>query len=366
MTSLPTTTTAWRLQTRGSPATELKLDKDVPIPELKPGQALVAIEQAGINPVDWKIASVLPGIVQNLPRTMGSDFVGRVLSVKAPTASAPDDAFLPEVGQKVYGMVHAASFRGRQGSLCEHTVVPIEGLAPLPPNRLSSEQAAGLGVVGLTAVRMESFAKKGDRVLLLGASTGIGVLLAAMLKSPLVGVSHLVATASGQKIGELRERGHIDEFVDYRKEKNVEDVLKERYAAASPAAFDVILDCVGSSATQMRCAEFLKKGGTYFNTGASSIEADNLFWSVIAFLKNAIQTNILPVWLGGASGVIQGGPLLSRRQDWDRLNSFIEGGYLDPKTDSAFSYNEASKAYERLMTGRAFGKVVVKVKEDVE
>jgi NADPH:quinone reductase-like Zn-dependent oxidoreductase len=296
---------------------------------------------------------------------MGSDFVGRVLSVKAPTAASDGD-FVPEVGQKVYGMVHAASFRGRQGSLTEHTVVPIEGLAPLPPNRLSSEQAAGLGVVGLTAVRMEGFAKKGNRVLLLGASTGIGVLLAAMLKSPLVGVSHLVATASGQKIEELQKRGHIDDFIDYRKEKNVEDTLKEKYAADSPAAFDVILDCVGSSATQIRCAEFLKKGGTYFNTGASSIEADNLFWSVIAFLKNAIQTNILPAWCGGASGVIQGGPLLSRRQDWDRLNSFIEGGYLDPKIDASFAYADAPKAYEKLMTGRAFGKIVVKVKEDTE
>lgn len=316
--------------------------------------------------MDWKIASVLPGFVQNVPRTMGSDFVGRVLSVRAPTATASDAGFVPEVGQKVYGMVHAATFRSRQGSLSEHTIVSIEGLAPLPPNRLSSEQAAGLGVVGLTAVRMEGFAKKGDRVLLLGASTGIGVLLAAMLKSPLVGVGHLVATASGQKIAELEKRGNIDEFIDYRKEKNVEDTLKERYAADSPGAFDVILDCVGSSATQIRCAEYLKKGGTYFNTGASSIEADNLFWSVVAFLKNAIQTNILPAWCGGASGVIQGGPLLSRRQDWDRLNSFIEGGYLDPKIDSSFSFKEAPKAYEKLMTGRAFGKVVVRVKEDVE
>jgi hypothetical protein len=53
MTSLPTTTTAWRLQARGSPATQLALDKDVPIPELKPGQVLVAIEQASINPGAW-------------------------------------------------------------------------------------------------------------------------------------------------------------------------------------------------------------------------------------------------------------------------------------------------------------------------
>jgi NADPH:quinone reductase-like Zn-dependent oxidoreductase len=145
------------------------------------------------------------------------------------------------------------------------------------------------------------------------------------------------------------------------REKNVIDELKKNYSSKD-ARFDVILDSVSEGAIYKQSPHYLKETGHYFNIGASSLSPDMGFFSLVGFLAGAISI-MLPWWLGGvARKGAQGG--LDKKDMHELARKYVDTGVLSAVIDSEFNFDDTKKAYERIMSNRALGKVVVNVKSD--
>lgn len=373
----PSTTRAWRLKSKGSLLDPGRMEQvsEVPLPALKPGFALIRIEYAALNPVDWKLAALLPFFLQATPRTLGADFSARIVDFIPPATANSETGHIAklEKGQLVYGLFPPEKIpleRETKGSLQQYAVAPLSILSPVPTpsgsdtpaTKLDAEQAGGLALVGLTALELVRCVKKGDRVLLIGGTTSVGLVLTDMLRSAKTGAQWITATAGGNKVDFVKSRGKVDEVLDYRAQ-DIPSVLKERCTSAESRAqqqFDVILDCVGDLRIYKQCAAYLKPQGVYANIGAPLSPGQGVFRSVLTLLEASLSA-MLPTWAGGVGRKYL---TLKERQSEDRwrdLNDFVARGDIQPVTDQIFPWEEAPAAFARLMTGRALGKVLVNV-----
>lgn len=268
---------------------------DVPVPAPGPGEVLVNVTAAGMNNTDintrigWYSPDVQSGTTQEggtegvgveeggsggwsgdvgFPRIQGADLVGRVVAV-GPGADAgligrkvtcdpyfrdPDD----EAG------LESARFLGSEcnGSFAQFTLVPAENIYEIPAGTgLSDEAIVTLPCSGGTAMNMLLMAgvKAGDRVLVTGASGGVGSFLVQIAKH--LGAS-VVAVASASKHAALMELG-ADACID----RAAADHAPAALAAIGGAQFTVVADVVGGE----RFAEYLSllaPGGRYVTAGA--------------------------------------------------------------------------------------------------
>ena len=151
---------------------DLRLRDDLEAPTPGPGQVLVNVAAAALNPSEWKVLSGnTAGRFLHAPRfplVLGYDFSGQIEALGAEV-----DDF--EVGDSVFGFL-PYSRKNRQGSLCELVAVPAETIAP-KPDRVSHIEAACAATAGVTA--LQALSDKGrldsdQRVLVNGASGGVG------------------------------------------------------------------------------------------------------------------------------------------------------------------------------------------------
>ncbi len=158
--------------------------------------------------VDWKLAAHAPSFIQAFPRTLASDFAGVVLA-HGEGISESQKQSIP-VGARVFGIVGADEVvRGqRDGTLATHARVLADQVAQLPDDASSGytfQEGSCLPLTGLTAYAMQKQAKQGDKVLVLGGSTSVGLLLLQMLRHK--GVQSITTTASGEKQKIVKEKG---------------------------------------------------------------------------------------------------------------------------------------------------------------
>lgn len=328
----------------------------------------------------------MPTFVQKFPRGMGTDLSGTVLRTGPGLTLEQLELYKP--GTSVIGMVPVeVSLKNGQGALGTHVCVGVKQLGAVPPSlqgQLSLQDAAGLPLVGTTALALVRRARAGDKVLVCGGSTSVGLVLLQLLKAE--GAGCVVATASGPKKETVKALG-ADEVIDCEylfglcpsspgmmarltshtslpsictcltvRENDVVQTLKRDHSAKP---FDLILDTVGDFAVFRACPAFLKKDGEYANIGASDLRSDGSIWSILTFLRN-MTSIFLPWWLGGVPRKSTPGGSIR-----DGLPEFIDK-YLVNKSvrcpiDSTFGFEDAPTAYERLMTGRALGKIIVNV-----
>ena len=140
---------------------------DIPRPQPGPGQVLVRVAAASVNPIDVKIRRLAPAFAPKLPAVLGVDFAGLVEEVGDGVAE-----FAP--GDEVYGC--AGGVGERQGTLAE--LVPVEArfLAP-KPGRLTLREAAALPLVAITAwdaLHAKAGMRPGEHVLIHGGAGGVG------------------------------------------------------------------------------------------------------------------------------------------------------------------------------------------------
>lgn len=284
---------------------------------------------------------------------MGSDFSGRILAFEPGTTAL---SFTPAVDLDVFGLFPVRELSAR-GSLSRYVVADLRRMTTKPSN-VDAAVAGGLAITGMTALKLAQQVKQGDKVLLLGATTTVGLLLADLLKSPLIEASHVCGTASGGKLAFLKERGKVDEMIDYRKDV-VEAVLEEKHR---DVPFDIILDCVGSPRTLERCEAFLKPSGSYLNVGASAGQSGRFITSMLPLVKVVLKTTLLPRFLGGISRKYANVAPTYQAEDWKQLSEVLEKGYMQPVTDSTYSFEEVKEAYAKLIAGRATGKILINVR----
>ena len=203
--TLPKTMKAWTVvrNSKTDLKNALQLRTDVPAPSAPPTGAniLVKISHAAINPVDLHFINILPTWLP-FRRTAipGMDFVGEIVSL----GPGVNDPALRE-GVQVGGTLTAGRIAFGAGTLAEYVVVPADSVA-VKPEGMSPAQAAGMmGVAGQTSVIMvrEADLKPGQRVLVIGASGGVGSVLTQVLKGKGAVVYAICSGANAEMVRRL-------------------------------------------------------------------------------------------------------------------------------------------------------------------
>ena len=250
-----------------------KLDK----PEAGEGEVLVKIQAAGVNPVDGAIVGgmlkdAIPG---EFPLMPGWDVAGVVEEVGHSVSR-----FSP--GDEVYA--YARRPKIQHGTFAEYISLPESYLAERPTN-ISAEEAGGIPLVGLTAYQsIFDFGelKKGQTLLILGASGGVGTLAIQLAKS--VG-ARVIGVASERNHDYMKELG-ADITIDYN-DQHVGEAVKE----AQSDGVDVIFHCSrGDSFAQVMEAGVLKEDGKVVSiTNSKPDISDDIDFKYVFVEPNAEQ-----------------------------------------------------------------------------
>jgi NADPH:quinone reductase-like Zn-dependent oxidoreductase len=228
---------------------------DLPDPQPGPGEILVSIDTASINPIDWKAAQ---GAFRQLmdtrfPLVLGFDGAGRV------------EALGPGAGRFSVGDLVHGQFWGHvlgPGTFAEHVAIaerPSHGALAIVPDHLDLRLAAAVPTAGMAAegALAKTAAQSGQTLLILGATGGVGVLATQLAAHAGIMV---IATARGQEGGWMKGFG-AHETIDYTV-RPVASVLADTH----PDGIDAVLDLVGDPDQVTRVAPFVRDGGTVVST----------------------------------------------------------------------------------------------------
>jgi NADPH2:quinone reductase len=187
------------------PADSIKII-DLPKPEVTSGTVLVRVEAASVNPIDTYVRSGMVAMPLPLPFIVGSDLAGTVEAV-GPNVKR----FKP--GDRVWGTNQG--LLGRQGTTAEYAVAGEEWLYPTPDG-VTSEQAAALALVGITAhlgLVRDAKLQPGETLFVNGGSGGVGSTVVQMAKA--IGARVITTAGSKEKLALCRELG-ADVAINYK------------------------------------------------------------------------------------------------------------------------------------------------------
>ena len=291
-----------------------------------PGQVLVRVRASSVNPLDWKIrqGQLRLALPAKLPLIPGFDLAGEVEAVGPEvTRFAPGDAVFGQTGS-------------RHGGACAELTLALESALSEKPEALSFEEAAAIPMGGLTALqalRDHGELASGERVLILGASGGVGhfaVQIAGILGA------RVAAVASGRNQDFLQELG-AEQVFDYQAEdfRDADEV------------YEVIFDAVGKSSYQA-CALSLANGGMYVTTEVGP----GIFFAVLASRFRR---------LFGEDRQARMVVVKARAADLDLLGRWAREGRLRPVLERVFPLEEIRRAHEASETGHVRGKIGVRI-----
>ncbi|AHH95573.1 NAD(P)-dependent alcohol dehydrogenase [Kutzneria albida] len=302
---------------------------DVDRPEPGPGEVLVRVHAAGLDPGVWHLMTGLPYLVRAMGyglrapkvRVRGREFAGRVEVVGADVTG-----FRP--GDEVFGIC--------DGAFAEYARARQDKLAPKPVN-LDWEQAAAVPIsatTALQALRDKGSVQPGQRVLVIGAAGGVGTFAVQLAKA--FG-AHVTGVCSTGKVDLVRSIG-ADEVVDYTRED-----FTGRY--------DLVLDTAGNRPLP-RLRRALTPKGTLVIVGGEG--GGRLFGGVDRVLRAALLNPFVGQRLLGLVAA-------ERAADLQSLRRLVESGAVTPVLDRTFPLGQVPAAIHHLQSGQARGKVVITV-----
>lgn len=286
--------------------------EEAPLPPLTSREVLVKINDAGVNPVDWKIREGFLRLSHpQFPLTLGQDFSGEIVDI------GPGVTGLFK-GDRVFGFA--------PGSYAEYAAVPVERLA-LMPKTMDFETAAALPTAGLTAWQLvidKAQIQENQNILIHGAAGGVGAFAVQIARWK---NARVFATASGEDIPYLQSLG-VQKTIDYKKDR-FEEFFKD---------INVVLDLVGGD-TLSRSYQIMKKGGLALSTVGSYSDAEALTYDVqgMNFVMNPDATELA------------------------ELARLAELGVLKPRLGEVFPLTEAKKAQDLNQKGHSHGKVLLRM-----
>lgn len=319
--------------TYGSPDVLKAAQLDTPRP--KDDEVLLRVRAASVNAADWRLLRADPflarldvGLLKPRNTILGFDVAGEVAAVGGAVSRF-------HIGDAVFGNLYEL----RGGAFAEYVAVPERLLVKMPTN-LTFEQAAAVPMAAVTALRgltTQQALKPGDRVLINGASGGVGTFAIQIAKAY---GAEVTAVVSSRNIDLARSLG-ADHVIDYTRESFVR--RDERY--------DVIL-AVNGYQPIWEYWRALRSGGRYVMAGGSAAQ---LFQAMA--LGPLISRN----------GDVRLGTLETKpgRDDLEIVKDLIEAGQVTPVVDRCYSLSEVPDAIRYLEEGHARGKVVVVVGDEM-
>jgi NADPH:quinone reductase-like Zn-dependent oxidoreductase len=315
---------------RYGPPDDLRFE-EVDEPVAKDDEVLVRVRAASVNPRDWHFMRGLPAVLRplglRLPKggVLGSDLAGQVEAVGANVTR-----FRP--GDEVFAHV-------LEGAFAEYAAVPEGVLWPKPAN-LTFEQAATVPLAGLTALqglRDHGRVQPGQKLLIIGASGGVGSFAVQLGK--LFG-AHVTGVCSTRKVDLVRSIG-ADHVIDYTQEDFTRD--GQRY--------DLILQLAGTRSPSDCRRALTPKGTLLLSSGESGGR-----W--IGPLDRIIRAAVLSPFVGQRLAPFEA---KQRQDDLRLLKELIETGGVSPVIDRTYALTETPEAIRYLEEGHARGKVAITV-----
>jgi NADPH:quinone reductase-like Zn-dependent oxidoreductase len=314
---------------------------ELPRPEPGPGDLLVRVRAAGVNPLDYKIrdGKVKVLLPFSFPLILGTDLAGDVEAVGPGVTRF-------KVGDAVYSRLD----NGRIGAFAEYALVR-ESAAARKPARLDYVEAASLPLVGLTAWQALiglAQLRAGQKVLIHAGSGGVGTFAIQLAKH----LGAQVATTASNRNHALVKSLGADVAIDYKTTRFEEEVRNQ----------DVILDTQAGD-TLLRSFEAIKPGGVVVTIGGRPDGKFARAWGLPLPL----------VWILG---------LLNRKVDrlareksvrfeylfmrasgeqLEEIGALVDQGVIRPIVDKTFPLEAANEAISFVETGRSVGKVVLRV-----
>src|SRR3954465_7312978 len=329
---------AIRLHEFGGP--EVLRHEEVPVPDAGPGEVLIRVHAAGLNPPDWYAREGMPDVPAELkppaelPLIPGTDVSGVVAAVGAGVESFA-------VGDEVFGLLRFPAVL-QSGAYAEYVTAPASDLARKPAT-VDHVQAAALAMSGLTAWQFlielghdhpSPFQKAQHRpvaldsettVLVNGAAGGVGHLALQLAKWK---GAHVIAVASGAHERFLRELG-ADEFIDYTKDRP-EEAARD---------VDLVLDTVGGPDSR-RFLRTVKRGGSLYPAYFGEFDDEENAELGVTVTAAQVRSN---------------GAQLAE------LGRLLADGTIRVAIDSTFALKDAQAAHERAAQGHLQGKIVLTV-----
>ena len=316
-------------------AANLKLaDIEKPVPN--DDQILVKVRAVSVNPYDWHFIEGTPKFMRAMigglrkPKDirLGVDFAGTVETVgKNVTHYKP--------GDEVFG--------GSTGAFAQYLCRRATGSVALKPAGLTFEQAASINIAGITAlqgVRDKGKVQPGQKVLINGASGGVGTFAVQIAKSFGADVT---GVCSSRNLDLVQSLG-ADHVIDYTKE----DFTK------SDQRYDVILDNVANRSLS-ECRHVLTPNGRFVLIGGGGANEQGLIGPLALPIKAMVYSWFVPQKMG----MMMAQP---STQDLTLLAEMVESGKLKPVIDRTYkSLSEVPEAIRYLEQGHARGKVIITV-----
>jgi NADPH:quinone reductase-like Zn-dependent oxidoreductase len=296
-------------------------------------EILVGVHAAALNPVDWHFVRGEPYLLRmatgglNRPshnRRVGRDYSGTIEAVGSSVTGFT-------VGQPVFGM--------REGALAEYLTVAPDRVTARKPERLTFEQAAGVGLAGLTALQVlrdMARVRSGQKILIVGAAGGIGTFAVQLAKAFGAEVTGVQSTAA---LDLVRSLG-ADRVIDYTKED----------FTTGDARYDVIFDNV-SDRPLPDLLRVLKPDGILVpNGGGSPGEGIDMRGLARMLATRPFISQKIKLFVTKAN-----------RADLQILADLMQTGTVTPVIDRCYPLSAAAEALRHLESGHAHGKIVVTI-----
>lgn len=309
---------------------------DVAKPTAGPNEVVVKVIAAAANPLDYHYMRGSPylmrlasGIGSPSDQRMGVDFAGLVVETGK-------DVTKFAVGDAVFG--------GRSGAFAEFVLIPEDRAIAAKPDNVSFEQAAAIPIAAVTALqalRDNGRLQAGEKILINGASGGVGTYAVQIAKALGAEVHGVCSTRNVEMVRALG----ADHVFDYKYENYTD----------SDNEYDLIVDMVGNHSLSANRRVLATQGRMVIVGGPKG----NWIAPVIPMLKAAILSPFIDQEIGTILAELDG-------NDLEYLASLMASERLTSRIDTRYALSETTEAMRYLETQRARGKVIIVVDPSAE
>lgn len=295
---------------------------EVKTPEIKDNEILVKVYGSSVNPVDTGIRrGLLKGFVRlKLPAVLGVDVSGEVIKVGK-------DITKFKIGNKVYAYLGIS----KNGGYGEFVSIPESYAAIIPPNLniVEAGTVPGVGMTAYEAFTLHAPISKGMKILINGATGGVGTYALQLAK---YFGAEVTAVCSTEKIDLANQLG-ADRIIDYKKQNLFE----------SEDRFDIILNCARSISFK-KFLRLLKPKGRSIVIAGSHLEMPLIKLSNLFSSRKTI-----PFFVKTDGSILEG------------LSALIKSGAVKPVLQKIYSWKELSLAHRVVEAGKIAGKIGISI-----
>lgn len=309
--------------------------KEIDKPVVKEEDILIEVEAAGINPIDKGIVggNLKAILALTLPATTGYDVSGTVVETGALVSHF-------KVGDKVYARVP----QEQMGTIAEYVSVQAKAVS-LKPENISFEEAAGMPLASLTALQCLEYAdiSKDDVILIHAGSGGVGSFAVQYAKWK---GAFVYTTTGTDNVSWVKNLG-ADRVIDYKTE-DYKTIVKDA---------TIVFDTLGKEYTVDAFDVLITGGKVVSIIGPMDVETATNFG-----MKDYKMPDDLTAAIKAKDASYKYIWMHPDGEQLAQIKKLVEAGNIKPIVDTIYPLEESTAAYEQLASGRAKGKIIIKLK----